>query len=133
MSESEYRSIPSTIGACAIAALNPVRPQKQNPAREEILKLFPQTLSSCSINGRHISSRHVDTRLIAVSALKPCFPRTLVTCLMRVASGTALGKCDSRILAYLLKKTDHDITGIQSTISYFFFFFFESDYIQIQV
>ena len=85
-------SIPSEIGACAIAALKPVRPQKQNPAREEMLKLLPQTRSSCSVKGRQISSRQVDTRLMLVSGVNPCFPSTRVACLMRTASGTARGK-----------------------------------------
>ena len=44
-----YRSIPSTIGACAIAALKPVRPQKQKPPSDDTLKLLPQSRSSWSV------------------------------------------------------------------------------------
>jgi hypothetical protein len=88
-------------GACAMAALNPVRPQKQKPAREEMLKLLPQMRSSFSVNGRHISSRQVDTRLMLVCESNPCVASTRVACLMSTSSGTALGKLCSKMSEYL--------------------------------
>ena len=88
-------------GACAMAALKPVRPQKQKPARDEMLKLLPHIRSSFSVNGRQISSRQVETRLMLVFGLKPCNASIRVECSIRILSGTARGKHSSSKAEYL--------------------------------
>ena len=54
-------------------APKPVLPQKTMPPSEEMLKCSPHFSSSFSVKGRQISSRQVDTRLMALSGLKPGF------------------------------------------------------------
>ena len=74
-----------------------MRPQNTMPASEEILKLgVPHLSSRYSVKGRQISSRQVETRLIDVDPVNPCFSRTLVMWSMRTGSGTQRGKvCSS--------------------------------------
>ena len=69
------------------------------PPSEEMLKELLHCESSFSTNGLQISSRHVDTRLMAVSGVKPWLRSTSDAFEIKMSSGTARGKCDSRISA----------------------------------
>ncbi len=63
--------------------------------------LRPQAQSSFCVNGRHRSSLQVATRLIADAGLNPCLSIIFVTWLIRMSSGTALGKWFSMMSASL--------------------------------
>jgi len=65
---------------------------KKRPASEAMLNDSPHKLSSCSANGRQISSRQVETRLIEFVVLNPFSKHTELMHSMNFSSAIAPGK-----------------------------------------